>query len=165
MIVRQIERILHSSRIDKLILATSLNIDDDILCEVVSKIDSVVIFRGNLENVLDRFYQAAIAYDADTVVRITGDCPITDPEIVDAFKVSTKRAKHFHKSSIPKTWFDSEQGYGESINPVQRVGAYIPGGSAPLPSTVIMTVIPANLHVNALSSTDISLLTTARLTS
>jgi spore coat polysaccharide biosynthesis protein SpsF len=107
MIVRQIERILHSSRIDKLILATSTNKDDDSLCEVVSKIDSVVIFRGNLENVLDRFYQSVREIKPDSVVRLTGDCPLADPMIIDdVIDLHLKELNDYTTNTLPPSYPD-----------------------------------------------------------
>lgn len=116
---------------------------DEVIIEIISRVknDGDIALR-KLSNQFEGVCPEQFEVSDQT---ISEAYQLIDPEIVDALKVSTKRAKHFHKSSIPKTWFDSEQGYGESINPVQRVGAYIPGGSAPLPSTVIMTVVPAKI--------------------
>ena len=44
-----------------------------------------------------------------------------------------------------KNWFDEKSGYGEYVKPVDSVGCYIPGGTAPLISTILMTVIPAKV--------------------
>ena len=78
----EIERIKQSKKIDKLVLATSLNTDDDSLEELAKDL-GIDCFRGDLNNVLKRFYDCATLYNADIVVRLTGDCPIIDPHIID----------------------------------------------------------------------------------
>ncbi len=83
MIGRQVERLRRSSRIDELMVATSDDASDDPLaayCEVLG----LEVFRGSLDDVLDR-YRAAMAQrpQATAVVRLTADCPLADPELVD----------------------------------------------------------------------------------
>ena len=63
--------------------------------------------------------------------------------VVEALKVASGRIRRFHESARPRGWVDHSEGYGVIINPVQRVGAYVPGGTASYPSTVLMTAIPA----------------------
>ena len=82
MLVRQIERILRSQRIDKHIVATSAETEDDAIENLCNEIN-IECFRGSLDDVLDRFYQAAKVYKPEHVVRLTGDCPLTDPQIID----------------------------------------------------------------------------------
>lgn len=82
MIERQIERLLRSKRIDKLVIATSINQEDDAIKALGTRI-GIDCFRGGLENVLDRFYQAARQYMPKHVIRLTGDCPLTDPVLID----------------------------------------------------------------------------------
>lgn len=72
----------HSKLLTNTILATSVNQSDDPLEDWATKNDKKY-FRGSLENVLDRFFEAAKEYNADVIVRITADCPLIDPEIVD----------------------------------------------------------------------------------
>ena len=57
----------------------------------------------------------------------------------------SERATAFHTASLPKSWMDFAQGYGEKFTPLSRIGIYIPGGSAVYPSTVLMTAIPARV--------------------
>lgn len=83
MLFRQIERIKQAQKIDKLILATSTDKSDDLL-EKLSQEYDVECFRGSLEDVLDRYYQAVLPYSPEHVVRLTGDCPLTDPFLIDA---------------------------------------------------------------------------------
>lgn len=78
----EINRIKQSLKIDKLVLATSNNEDDNQLEELAKSLD-IDYFRGDLNNVLKRFYDCAVFYKADTVVRLTGDCPAIDPKIID----------------------------------------------------------------------------------
>lgn len=82
MIQRQIERILRSRKIDKLVLATSTDPSDDDLEELCEQIN-LPCYRGNLDDVLDRYYKTACLYDPQQVVRLTGDCPLIDPFIID----------------------------------------------------------------------------------
>lgn len=82
MILRQIERIQRAESIDKLIVATSMEQSDDELVDLCEQY-GIECARGSLNDVLDRFYQVAARYKPDHIVRLTGDCPLTDPKIID----------------------------------------------------------------------------------
>lgn len=82
MLACQIERTLLAKNIDKLIIATSTEPSDNPIEELCRDL-GVSCYRGSLEDVLDRFYQAAKRYPANHVVRITGDCPVIDPNVID----------------------------------------------------------------------------------
>jgi len=82
MILRQIERIRQARRIDRLVMATSTDVSDDALVQV-SEAQGVECARGSLDDVLDRYYQVARKLEPAHVVRLTGDCPLLDPEVVD----------------------------------------------------------------------------------
>ena len=82
MLLHQIERLQHSSLIDKLVVATSIAGPDDII-EKMCLDNNIEIFRGDLDNVLDRFYQCAKLYNPKYIVRLTGDCPLTDWQVID----------------------------------------------------------------------------------
>ena len=75
-------RISKCKKIDSMIVATTTNDSDDAIAECCRK-NSVKYFRGSENNVLDRFYQAALVSDSDIIVMCTGDCPLLDPNIVD----------------------------------------------------------------------------------
>jgi spore coat polysaccharide biosynthesis protein SpsF len=82
LIEREIERVRRARRFDRLIIATSNDPSDDELAMVCGSI-GIECFRGSLADVLDRFYCAAIHFKATAIVRLTGDCPLIDPEVVD----------------------------------------------------------------------------------
>lgn len=66
------------------------------------------------------------------------------PEIVDALKFAAGRVRDYHELQMRGAFFDFNQGgLGQVTRPIQRVGLYIPGTRAPLPSTVLMSAIPA----------------------
>lgn len=67
------------------------------------------------------------------------------PDVVDALAHAAARVAGFHKQSLRQSWFDFDRGYGELTNPVERVGVYVPGGTALYPSTLLMGVIPARV--------------------
>ena len=69
---------------------------------------------------------------------------ITEKE-KNAIQSTIDRVKVFQEKTLNKSWFDESKGYGEYIKPVESIGCYIPSGSAPLLSTIIMTVIPAKI--------------------
>ena len=80
MIARQIERTLRARRLDGLVVATSAGPEDDAIAAAVQ----VPVHRGPLDDVLARFVGALDAHPADHVVRLTADCPLVDPEQIDA---------------------------------------------------------------------------------
>ena len=67
------------------------------------------------------------------------------PNVIDALEVAAERIRAFHEASLNKGWMDYAVGYGQIVNAVERAGAYIPGGTALYPSTVLMTAIPARV--------------------
>lgn len=78
----QIERVRRAKLIDKLIVATSTDSSDDAIEEVCRR-GGIACHRGQLQDVLDRYYQAAKSYRPAHVVRLTGDCPLADPDLID----------------------------------------------------------------------------------
>ncbi|MBM5800411.1 MAG: spore coat protein [Cyanobacteria bacterium K_DeepCast_35m_m2_023] len=88
MILHQLERVMRSRALDQVVLATSIDPSDDELAALCSQV-GYPVFRGDLQDVLARYQACAVANGCDTVVRLTGDCPLSDPavidEIVDAF--------------------------------------------------------------------------------
>ena len=65
----------------------------------------------------------------------------------DALEKAAARVEAFHKKQPLTSWFTNELGgtLGQIVRPIQRVGLYVPGGTAPLPSTVLMSAIPAKV--------------------
>lgn len=82
MIIHELDRLSRSKMIDKIVLATSTEASDDPLAQVVADAGEAV-YRGNLDDVLDRYYQCAKEHHPEHVVRITGDCPVIDWRLVD----------------------------------------------------------------------------------
>lgn len=77
------KRLAKSRKIDTIIVATSNKPLDDAIADLCQKIDCEV-FRGSEEDVLDRFYQCSLKYpDYDAIIRVTGDCPLIDPVVID----------------------------------------------------------------------------------
>ena len=66
-------------------------------------------------------------------------------ELRESLEVASSRIKHFQERSLPENWKDENQGYGQNFLPDASAGAYIPGGTACYPSTVLMTAIPAKV--------------------
>ena len=82
MILHTLQRLQASKYVDRLVLATSHLSQDDPLAEV-TKEAGFQVFRGDEAHVLRRFCDCSRFYGATTVVRITGDCPFVDPQLVD----------------------------------------------------------------------------------
>ena len=81
-IEREIERVKKSALCQKIILAIPDDKKNDIL-EKIGKQVKVLVYRGSEDDVLDRFYQAAKAFQLKDIIRITGDCPLFDWQICD----------------------------------------------------------------------------------
>lgn len=106
MLVHQIERAMQARRIGRLTVATSTRSDDDpiesLCCEL-----GVACFRGSLDDVLDRYYQAAQISRPDHVVRLTGDCPLADPAVIDqVIDAHVADANDYTSNVLPPTFPD-----------------------------------------------------------
>ena len=83
MILRQIERARRSRVLTDLVVATSVDPSDDPLAAALADA-GVAVHRGPLDDVLGRYVGALDAHPSETVVRLTADCPLLDPEVLDA---------------------------------------------------------------------------------
>ena len=76
------ERLNRCKNISNIIIATTTNGEDDEIADFCSK-NNILVYRGSENNVLERYYQTAYISKTDIIVRITCDCPLVDPIIVD----------------------------------------------------------------------------------
>lgn len=105
MLRRVVERLKRAKTVDEVVVATTLDPADD-RTEGLCLECNYPCYRGSLHDVLDRFYQAAKLYGAEVIVRITADCPVIDPQLVDeavtAFR--SEGAYDFVANRLPPPW-------------------------------------------------------------
>ena len=82
LLLHLIERIKKSKKINKIIIATTNQKIDDPIVNLCKK-ENINFFRGDLENVLKRYYFCAKKFKAEHILRITSDCPLMDFRLVD----------------------------------------------------------------------------------
>jgi spore coat polysaccharide biosynthesis protein SpsF len=82
MLARVMRRLGRARRIDSLLVATTDRAADDAIVEECRR-HKLPVFRGDQDDVLDRYFRAAQLVKADVVVRVTSDCPLIDPEMTD----------------------------------------------------------------------------------
>jgi spore coat polysaccharide biosynthesis protein SpsF len=82
MIQHVIARTQRTRSLDSVIIATTIDPADDPLAAFAVSM-GIPCTRGSLHDVLDRYYQAAQTHSVDTIVRITADCPLIDPDVID----------------------------------------------------------------------------------
>jgi len=104
-----IRQTLASNQIDDVIVATTKLKEDDKIVEFCKE-NKIKYYRGSNEDVLDRFYKTAQKFHCDPVIRISSDCPLIDPRIID--KVLIK----FQKKSFDYIGNNIEKIQGEWVN-------------------------------------------------
>ena len=82
MLTRVVHRVCRANMLDDVVIATTTASADGVIAELCHR-HGWPCFRGSEDDVLDRYYQAAMTYRADVLVRITSDCPLIDPDVVD----------------------------------------------------------------------------------
>lgn len=85
------------------IVATTDQKKDDIIEEYCKKYN-ILCFRGSEDDVLDRYYKCSTIYQLNTIVRLTGDCPLIDPKIIDKM---LKIYQNMNIDIIKNTWFST----------------------------------------------------------
>lgn len=103
-----LRRISKCKNIGGIVLVTSVHEENNLLADFVRRL-GFTVFRGSETDVLDRFYQASLIYRPDAIVRITGDCPIIDPEVVDLVIDRYFASGAEYVSNVcPPTWPDGQ---------------------------------------------------------
>ncbi|NYZ15433.1 glycosyltransferase family protein [Azospirillum sp. RWY-5-1] len=82
LLAHHLGRLRRARLIDTVVLATTINATDDPVAELAERL-GIGVFRGDEQDVLGRFAGAAQAFGADVVVRVTADCPLIDPALID----------------------------------------------------------------------------------
>jgi spore coat polysaccharide biosynthesis protein SpsF len=98
-------RLSYAKMIDKIIIATTTLPKDDQV-EQFCKVNGISFFRGSSNDVLSRYYEAAKIYNAEIVIRVTSDCPVIDPYIIDAMLTQFINEDHidYLSNSIRRTF-------------------------------------------------------------
>src|SRR5437870_2467480 len=82
MLAQQVRRVRCCQHVDAVVVATTVNAVDDSVADLAQR-ERVGCFRGSEHDVLERFVGAARDARADLIVRLTADCPLADPEVID----------------------------------------------------------------------------------
>jgi glutamate-1-semialdehyde 2,1-aminomutase len=124
-------RVAKAKLIDKVVVATSVNINNDPLVSFVNSL-GFETYRGSERDVLSRFYEAAKFHNATSVLRITADCPLVDPVLIDSLiSEYYNSGTDYATNTLPPTYPDGldlevfsfqslERAYQEAIAPNER---------------------------------------------
>jgi spore coat polysaccharide biosynthesis protein SpsF len=108
-----LNRVNKATKVDNIVLATSTNAKDDTLEEHVKQL-GFPVYRGSEEDVLSRFFNAAKSFNPTTVVRITGDCPLISPTLIDhAIELFNKNEVDYLSLSIGE---EKEKAYPRGLD-------------------------------------------------
>jgi spore coat polysaccharide biosynthesis protein SpsF len=99
-----IRRVKLTKSVDEIIIATTLNSEDDEIAKTAKR-NEVQVFRGSEIDVLDRYYNAAISRELDIIVRLTSDCPCIDWNIIDNMVKEFKTGEYDYLSNTLKRTF------------------------------------------------------------
>ncbi len=104
MIFHVVNRVDLAKSIDEVVVATTIDPQDDPIEQYCNE-NKINCFRGHPYDVLDRFYQTSVANQADVIVRITADCPMIDPELIDELVYDYFEAGvDFVANRLPPPW-------------------------------------------------------------
>lgn len=104
LLMYQVERVRASKLLDKVIVATSTLSKDDLISDFCKR-NNIDCFRGSENDVLSRYYECAKEFQADIVVRLTADCPLSDPIVIDDVisLFQKEKADYAANTAPPKT--------------------------------------------------------------
>ena len=107
--------------LNKIIVATTNLPEDDIIENYLQKI-GVNVFRGSSDDVLDRYFKCAKHYGLSDIVRVTADCPLIDPNIVDTgVQLFQSQTYDYVTNTFPRTFPDGNETEIFSINALEKI--------------------------------------------
>lgn len=104
MLEQLIERVRASRHVQEIVIATTTEPRDDVLVEF-ARARGLRFSRGSEQDVLDRFYQAAKQFGVDEIVRVTPDCPLMDPDVIDAVVEAHRSGGYEYTSNTVRRTF------------------------------------------------------------
>lgn len=132
MLSRVVERARRARLLNDVVVATTINASDDSIAQLC-ELNGWTLFRGPEDDVLDRYFRAAQIHKADPIVRITSDCPLVDPDVVDmVIKVFLDDKLDYVSNNFPRSSFPIgldvevvrfsalEKAWKEDLNPQWR---------------------------------------------
>jgi len=107
MLGRVVQRVRRARKVDEVVVATTILTEDDCIADYCEQC-SIPHYRGSPVDVLDRYYMAASVFgETNTVVRVTADCPMIDPRVIDAVVRKCKEGAFDYVSNVdPPTYPD-----------------------------------------------------------
>jgi len=111
MIEQMLLRLRRSSVLDQIVVAIPRDPSDDVLAALLHAL-KIPLFRGSTNDVLSRYFETAKAFNAEIIVRLTADCPLIDPDLVDSVvREHFKSGADYTSNSLKRTFprgFDTE---------------------------------------------------------
>jgi spore coat polysaccharide biosynthesis protein SpsF len=104
MLARVVERTRRATSVEQVVVATTGDASDDPVA-AFCRARGIDCFRGSSFDVLDRFYKAALFYEAKVIVRLTADCPVIDPTEIDrVVRVFSEKGADFAANRLTPPW-------------------------------------------------------------
>lgn len=103
-----LQRLKGATNVHKMVVATTEEEGSEKIV-AIAKNNQIDVYQGDLNDVLDRFYQASKRYKPKWVVRVTSDCPLLDPKLVDEVIHSAKEGGYDYYSNVLKEDFPDGQ--------------------------------------------------------
>ncbi len=150
------QTVLRRQRLDELTVAPALQASLErqwgagtTPAQAVEHIIAAVRARGDaaLHAFSEQLEGVALASLVVTPAEIAAAYESLDAELIDALRLAAAEIERFHRKQSRQSWVDwtDEGALGQLVRPLERVGVYAPGGSAPLPSSLLMAAIPAQV--------------------
>jgi spore coat polysaccharide biosynthesis protein SpsF (cytidylyltransferase family) len=115
-----INRVKKIKNVEQIILATSTNPSDRSLVKIAEK-ENILTFTGSEKDVLDRYYKTSLKFNADPIIRITGDCPLIDPKLITKMLDFFQHEKYdFMSNNINPTFPDGLDASIFSFNALEQ---------------------------------------------
>lgn len=128
LLAQELRRLRRAETIDDIVVATTVNETDDPVAELAAA-EGVRVFRGDERDVLGRYLGAAAEAHSDVVVRITADCPLIDPAVVDRVVRALEPDVDYASNVVTRTFprgLDCEALYRDTLERVGRLATSVP---------------------------------------